>query len=66
VICITSQGQPTANTLIDATGQARERYGAVNGSAYLVRPDGYLMGCWPMANAQAIAAALLPFQQEPA
>ena len=66
VICIASQGQPTANMLVDEAGQARERYVAVNGSAYLVRPDGYLMGCWPAAQAHDIAAALLPFQQEPA
>ncbi len=66
VICIASQGQPTVNTRVDETGQARERYGALNSSAYLVRPDGYLMGCWPIAKAQDIAAALLPFQQEPA
>ncbi len=65
VICIASQGQPTVSTRIDEAGQARERYGALNGSAYLVRPDGYLMGCWPIANAQEIAAALKPFQQEP-
>jgi 3-(3-hydroxy-phenyl)propionate hydroxylase len=66
VICIASQGPPTTDTLVDETGQARERYGAAKGSTYLVRPDGYLMGCWPAAQAHDIAAALLPFQQEPA
>ncbi len=66
VICIASQGLPAQDTLVDETGQARERYGALNGSAYLVRPDGYLMGHWPVTKAQDIAAALKPFQQEPA
>lgn len=64
VICIASQGQPTTHTWIDETGQARERYGAKKGSAYLVRPDGYLMGYWPTARALDIAAALHPFQRE--
>lgn len=66
VIGIASQGQPMPNILIDETGQARERYGADNGSAYLVRPDGYLMGRWMAAQATDIAEALKPFQQRTA
>lgn len=64
VIRISSQGQPAQNTLVDERGQARARYGASDGSTYLVRPDGYLMGCWKTADAAAIANALKPFQQE--
>ena len=64
VICIAIQGQPDAHMLIDQTGQARARYGAVDGSAFLVRPDGYLMGCWMAARAGDIASALKPFQME--
>ena len=63
VICIASQGEPDVNTLVDESGQARERYGAADGSAWLVRPDGYLMGCWTGAPADAVQAALKPFQQ---
>ena len=62
VICIANQGQPAEHVLIDHSGQAHERYGAVDGSAFLVRPDGYLMGCWMAARASDIAAALKPFQ----
>jgi 3-(3-hydroxy-phenyl)propionate hydroxylase len=35
-----------------------------DGSAFLVRPDGYLMGRWKAASAADIAAALKPFQQQ--
>ncbi len=63
VICIASLGQPARDTLIDEAGQARQRYGAADGSAYLVRPDGYVMGRWRAAQAADIAAALRPFQQ---
>lgn len=39
VIRISSHGQPAENTLVDELGQAFSRYGAVQASAYLVRPD---------------------------
>ncbi|MGH8804539.1 MAG: FAD-dependent oxidoreductase [Polaromonas sp.] len=61
VICIASQGEPDANTLIDELGQARERYNAADGTVYLVRPDGYVMGRWRVAAAGDIQAALKPF-----
>ena len=64
VIYIASKGEPAASLLIDQEGQARERYGAEDGSAFLVRPDGYLMGCWAAARAGDIAEALKPFQME--
>ncbi len=63
-IRIASQGQPGQDTFVDALGQARGRYGANEGSTYLVRPDGYLMGFWKNADAAAIASALKPFQQQ--
>lgn len=63
VIRISSHGQPGQNTLVDELGQARARYGANEGSTYLVRPDGYLMGCWKNADVAEIASALKPFQQ---
>jgi 3-(3-hydroxy-phenyl)propionate hydroxylase len=64
VIAIASQCEPVAKVLADELGQARERYGATEGSAFLVRPDGYLMGRWKAASAADIAAALKPFQQQ--
>ena len=51
---------------MDELGQARARYGAIEGSTYLVRPDGYLMACWKTADAAEIAVALRPFQPESA
>ncbi|MES2944560.1 MAG: FAD-dependent oxidoreductase, partial [Pseudomonadota bacterium] len=63
VIQISSQGQPGRNTLVDELGQAHSRYGANEGSIYLVRPDAYLMGCWKNADAATIASVLKPFQQ---
>ena len=63
VICIASQGQPGLNTWVDVAGQARARYGVTDGGACLVRPDGYVMGHWKVAQAADIAAALRPFQQ---
>ena len=59
-----SQGETAPDVLADELGQARERYGAGDGSAFLVRPDGYLMGRWKSASAADIAAALKPFQQQ--
>lgn len=66
VIWISSQGQPGQNMLVDELGQARSRYGANEGSTYLVRPDGYLMGYWKTTDAATLKSALKPFQQEKA
>jgi 3-(3-hydroxy-phenyl)propionate hydroxylase len=66
VIAIGKQGESADGILFDELGQARERYGAGDGSAFLVRPDGYLMGRWKAASAAEIASALKPFQQRPA
>ena len=63
VIRISSNGQPDPDTFVDEIGQARTRYGANEGSTYLVRPDGYLMCCWKTADAAVIKSALHPFQQ---
>ena len=69
VVRISNQGQLGQNTLVDELGQARSRYGAAQGSVYLVRPDGYLMGCWKNSDAEVvefIADALKPFYQSAA
>ena len=63
VIRIARQGPLGFNTLVDETTQAHERYGAAPGSTFLVRPDGYLMGCWEMADTGALKEALKSFQQ---
>ena len=64
VIQISSHDLLGQNKFIDELGQARARYGATEGSTYLVRPDGYLMACWKTANAAEIAIALRPFRSE--
>ena len=62
VIRIARQGAPGLNTFIDDAAQAQARYAAAPGSTFLVRPDGYLMGCWNVADAGALKEALKPFQ----
>ena len=57
----TPVGDPTAE-LHDATGLARQRYGAAEGGLVLVRPDGYVMARWPLADATAVNAALAPYR----
>ena len=63
VIRIARQGQPGLNVFIDVAAQAHARYGAAQGSTFLVRPDGYLMGCWKVVNVGVLKEALKRFQQ---
>jgi 3-(3-hydroxy-phenyl)propionate hydroxylase len=46
LVRMTPDGEPDARTLIDQLGQAWQRYDAVDGTLYLIRPDGYVMGRW--------------------
>lgn len=46
LIRVAMHGAPDADTVIDALGQARQRYAAAEGTLYLIRPDGYIMGRW--------------------
>jgi 3-(3-hydroxy-phenyl)propionate hydroxylase len=61
---IAPRGAPDAHTVIDELGQAWRRYDAKEGTLYLIRPDGYVMGRWRDASAtsgafhQALARAL--------
>jgi 3-(3-hydroxy-phenyl)propionate hydroxylase len=43
---VAAQGNPEACTVIDELGQAWQRYDAIEGTLYLIRPDGYVMGRW--------------------
>jgi 3-(3-hydroxy-phenyl)propionate hydroxylase len=43
---VAAQGVPDAHTVVDELGQAWQRYDAMEGTLYLVRPDGYVMGRW--------------------
>jgi 3-(3-hydroxy-phenyl)propionate hydroxylase len=57
-------GAPDARTVIDELGQAWQGYDATDGTLYLIRPDGYVMGRWRDAAAatanfhRALARAL--------
>ena len=53
-------------TLIDASGEAWQRYHATEGALFVIRPDGYILGRWPRADASALhamRAALEPFRR---
>ncbi|MDW5441674.1 FAD-dependent oxidoreductase [Polaromonas sp. SM01] len=65
VICIARQGQADARTLIDEPGQAHDRYDAEEGTLYLVRPDGYVMGRWREGRAADVQAALKSLTGQP-
>jgi 3-(3-hydroxy-phenyl)propionate hydroxylase len=46
LVRVAAHGTPDAATVIDAFGQAWQRYDAVEGTGYLIRPDGYVMSRW--------------------
>ena len=66
VLRIARDGAADAQTRIDRLGQAFERYDAQDGTVYLIRPDGYVLGRWRQADAALLAAALTPFIKTPA
>ncbi len=43
---LASHGDPDADTFVDELHQAWGRYDAVEGTLYLIRPDGYVMARW--------------------
>jgi 3-(3-hydroxy-phenyl)propionate hydroxylase len=46
LVRVSARGTPDAGTVVDELGQAWQRYDAKEGTVYLVRPDGYVMGRW--------------------
>jgi 3-(3-hydroxy-phenyl)propionate hydroxylase len=46
LVRIAAQGAPDTLTVVDDLGQAWRRYDATEGTLYLIRPDGYVMGRW--------------------
>ncbi len=58
-------GVPGPQRLIDLHGEAWSRYGAQEGTLYLVRPDGYVLARWRAHDAPRLAAALAPFGLAP-
>lgn len=57
-LCISRAGANADATLVDELGQAHECYDARDGTAYLVRPDGYVMARWRDPTADKVRAAL--------
>jgi 3-(3-hydroxy-phenyl)propionate hydroxylase len=46
LVRIATHGAPAEHTVVDELGQAWGRYDAAEGTWYLIRPDGYVMGRW--------------------
>lgn len=58
VVRVLPQGaKPAAGCVVDIDGRAYARYGARHGSAYLVRPDGYVAARWPAFGSMQEAEA---------
>jgi 3-(3-hydroxy-phenyl)propionate hydroxylase len=49
LVHVSARGAPDPNTVIDELRQAWQRYDAAEGTLYLIRPDGYVMGRWRKA-----------------
>jgi 3-(3-hydroxy-phenyl)propionate hydroxylase len=62
VLRITRNGHADAQTLVDRQGVAAERYDAREGSLYVVRPDGYVLGRWREPDWSEVRAALAPYR----
>jgi 3-(3-hydroxy-phenyl)propionate hydroxylase len=50
LVRVAPQGAAAPHTVIDELGQAWKRYDAMQGTLYLIRPDGYVMGRWREAE----------------
>ncbi|MEN3366174.1 MAG: 3-(3-hydroxy-phenyl)propionate hydroxylase [Burkholderiales bacterium] len=62
VLHVTRIGDAHSGSLADAFGQAWERYDAREGTLYLIRPDGYVLGRWCEPDVRTISAALAPYR----
>jgi 3-(3-hydroxy-phenyl)propionate hydroxylase len=50
LVCIAAAGAAPAHGAVDELGQAWQRYDAAEGTLYMIRPDGYVMGRWRNAG----------------
>jgi 3-(3-hydroxy-phenyl)propionate hydroxylase len=46
LVRVAPEGAAASHTVVDEFGQAWKRYDAMQGTLYLIRPDGYVMGRW--------------------
>jgi len=53
LVRVAAQGDPDTATVVDELGQAWQRYDAGEGTLYLIRPDGYVMGRWRARGSKA-------------
>jgi 3-(3-hydroxy-phenyl)propionate hydroxylase len=60
LVRVSARGAPDPCTVVDELGQAWQRYDAAEGTLYLIRPDGYVMGRWrePALTRAAVEQAL--------
>jgi len=54
VVRISAEGTPDSRSVLDELGQAWQCYGAMQGTLYLIRPDGYVMGRWREAASRSM------------
>jgi 3-(3-hydroxy-phenyl)propionate hydroxylase len=54
LVRVAAHGEPEPRTVVDELGQAWRRYDAMEGTLYLIRPDGYVMGRWREAASARI------------
>jgi 3-(3-hydroxy-phenyl)propionate hydroxylase len=54
LVRVSAHGAPDPHTIVDELGQAWQRYDATEGTLYLIRPDGYVMGRWREAASAGI------------
>ncbi len=54
LVRVSAHGEPDLRTVVDELGQAWRRYDATEGTLYLIRPDGYVMGRWREAASARI------------
>ncbi|MEP6548139.1 MAG: FAD-dependent monooxygenase [Gammaproteobacteria bacterium] len=53
IVRIATHGEPDECAVVAEPGQAWDRYDATEGTLYLIRPDGYVMGRWRAAASNA-------------
>ncbi|GAC1303656.1 MAG: FAD-dependent oxidoreductase [Steroidobacteraceae bacterium] len=58
LVRVATRGAADVRTVVDELEQGWQRYGAVEGTLYLIRPDGYVMGRWSAAESAKIDVAL--------
>jgi 3-(3-hydroxy-phenyl)propionate hydroxylase len=54
LVRVATHGAPEAHAVVDESGQAWRRYDAIEGTLYLIRPDGYVMGRWRGASSATV------------